>query len=65
MAFAVALVRQGIERLCGLIGAAVVYDHNPLQRMLRDVLTIATHGVVTPREAMGAAGHRLLQASGD
>ena len=65
MAFAVALVRRGIERLCTLLGAAMVYDHHPLQRMLRDVLTIASHSVVAPREAMGAAGRRLLHPAAD
>lgn len=60
MAFAVALVRGGIERLCALAGSAVVYDASPLQRLLRDALTLATHSVVAQREAMGAAGRRRL-----
>ena len=60
MAFAVDLVRIGIERLAALAGTEIVLDRNPLQALLRDALTIATHGVVTPREAMGDAGRALL-----
>ena len=53
------------RRVLTLLGAAMVYDHHPLQRMLRDVLTIASHSVVAPREAMGAAGRRLLHPDPD
>ena len=65
MAFAVGLARAGVERLCALAGTEIVYDRSPLQGMLRDLLTIATHGVVAPREAMGAAGRRLLATPPD
>ncbi|MDE2006481.1 MAG: acyl-CoA dehydrogenase family protein [Rhodospirillales bacterium] len=62
MAFATDLVRTGIERLAALAGTEIVQDRSPLQGLLRDALTIATHGVVTPREAMGDAGRALLGA---
>ena len=64
MAFATDLVRIGIERLAALAGTEIVLDRNPLQALLRDALTIATHGVVTPREAMGDAGRALLAGAG-
>ncbi len=64
MALAVDLVRTGIERLCDLAGTELVRDAGPLQPLLRDALTIATHGVVSVREAMGEAGRAML-GSGD
>ncbi len=60
MAFAVDLVRRAVERLCGLCGTEMVRDGSALQGRLRDILTIATHGVVSPREAFGEAGRAML-----
>ncbi len=46
VAFAAELIRKGVERLVELSGSRVVHDGDPLQPILRDVQTIATHGVV-------------------
>ena len=46
ISFAAELLRRGVERLAELSGSRMVHDSDPLQPILRDVLTIATHAVV-------------------
>ncbi len=46
VAFAADLIRKGVERLVELSGSRIVHDGDPLQPILRDVQTIATHAVV-------------------
>ena len=60
VAFMHQLVRSAVERLCDISGTSWVYDSSPLQAMLRDVLTTATHGVVNPQLAMVPYGRLLL-----
>ena len=52
IAFAQRHVRNGVERLAGELGSDIVYDDSPLQAILRDVLTIATHRVWSWPRAM-------------
>lgn len=52
VAFAQRLIRRGVERLCDTLGSHIVYDNSPLQGVLRDVLTIATHRVWSWERAM-------------
>ena len=37
------LAKQGIEKIAAVSGSKFVYDDNPLQRILRDALTAASH----------------------
>jgi len=60
IAYATAQLRQGVEKLTEVLGARVVYDSDPLQPLLRDILTIATHSVVHPQLAMVPYGRMLL-----
>jgi alkylation response protein AidB-like acyl-CoA dehydrogenase len=60
VAFAVAQLRRGMERLVELAGARTVYDTEPLQALWRDVLTISTHTVVSRHLAMVPSGRMLL-----
>jgi 3-hydroxy-9,10-secoandrosta-1,3,5(10)-triene-9,17-dione monooxygenase len=60
VAFATARLRKGVERLVEVIGARTVYDSDPLQPILRDVLTIATHSVVQHQLAMVPYGRMML-----
>ena len=46
VAFAADLIRKGVERLVELSGSRIVHNDDPLQPILRDVQTIATHAVV-------------------
>ena len=46
VSYAAEMVRRGVEALVELSGSRVVQDGDPLQPILRDVLTIATHTVV-------------------
>ncbi len=46
VAFAAEQIRRGVERLAEISGSRIVHDSDPLQPILRDVLTIATHSVV-------------------
>ena len=46
IAFAAELVRRGVDRLADLSGSRIVHDDDPMQAILRDVRTIATHAVV-------------------
>ena len=46
IAFAAEMVRRGVERLVEIAGSRTMRDDDPLQPILRDVTTIATHAVV-------------------
>ena len=46
VAYAAAMIRDGVGRLAELAGSRVARDDEPLQAILRDVETIATHAVV-------------------
>ena len=46
VAFAAEQIKRGVERLGEISGSRIVHDSDPLQPILRDVLTIATHSVV-------------------
>jgi 3-hydroxy-9,10-secoandrosta-1,3,5(10)-triene-9,17-dione monooxygenase len=66
--FAAEQLRRGLEALVGVSGARSVYDADPLQGLLRDVLTIGTHTVVSWQGAMVPYGQMMLgmaPASGD
>jgi len=58
--FATELLRRGVETLLDVSGANAVYDRDPLQSLVRDVLTIATHTVVSHQGAMVPYGRLLL-----
>ena len=60
VAFVYQLIRGAVERLCDIAGTLWVYDANPLQAMLRDVLTVSTHGIVNPHNAMIPDGRLRL-----
>lgn len=60
IAFAVDQLRQGVAALAEVSGARMVYDSDPLQPILRDILTIATHSVVQRQGAMVPWGRMLL-----
>lgn len=57
-------LRGGVQKLVEVCGARVVYDSDPLQPVLRDVLTIATHSVVHRQLAMVPYGRHLLGLPG-
>ena len=66
IAFAQRHVRQAVERLCNTAGTHIVYDHSPLQTILRDVITIATHRVWSWERAMLPYGQwRLMSGVGE
>ena len=46
IAFAAEMLRRGVERLVEIAGSRTMRDDDPLQPILRDVTTIATHAVV-------------------
>ena len=58
--FAFRSLREGVEQLAALNGARTVYDDDPLQGVLRDVTTIATHIVLNEEMAMVPYGRLLL-----
>jgi 3-hydroxy-9,10-secoandrosta-1,3,5(10)-triene-9,17-dione monooxygenase len=58
--FAFRSLREGVEQLAGLNGARSVYDDDPLQSVLRDVTTIATHIVLNEEMAMVPFGRLML-----
>jgi 3-hydroxy-9,10-secoandrosta-1,3,5(10)-triene-9,17-dione monooxygenase len=58
--FAADLLRRGVETLVEISGSNAVYDADPLQPLLRDVLTIATHTVVSRQGAMVPYGRIML-----
>ncbi len=65
VAFAQRLIRNAVQRLCDQLGAAIVYDASPLQAILRDVQTIATHRVWSWEWAMLPYGAWRLGAGGE
>jgi 3-hydroxy-9,10-secoandrosta-1,3,5(10)-triene-9,17-dione monooxygenase len=60
VAFAAELIRKGVERLVELSGSRIVHDSDPLQPILRDVLTIATHTVVLRQTNYVPYGRAML-----
>ena len=60
IAYATAQLRQGVEKLVEVLGSRIVYDSDPLQPLLRDILTISTHSVVHRQLAMVPYGRMLL-----
>lgn len=58
--FAAEQLRRGMEALMEVSGARSVYDADPLQALLRDVLTIGTHTVVSRQGAMVPYGRLML-----
>ena len=63
--FAFRSLREGVEQLAALNGARTVYDDDPLQTVLRDVTTIATHIVLNEEMAMVPHGRLLLERAGE
>ena len=60
IAYATAQLRQGVEKLAEVLGSRIVYDSDPLQPLLRDILTVSTHSVVHKQLAMVPYGRMLL-----
>jgi 3-hydroxy-9,10-secoandrosta-1,3,5(10)-triene-9,17-dione monooxygenase len=60
IAFAADQLRRGVENLVETCGARVVYDREPLQTILRDIVTITTHTVVHRQMSMVPYGRSLL-----
>ena len=58
--FAQRYVRLAVESLCELAGTHMVYDDSALQSILRDVLTISTHGAANWQLAMAPYGRLML-----
>jgi 3-hydroxy-9,10-secoandrosta-1,3,5(10)-triene-9,17-dione monooxygenase len=58
--FAADQLRRGMEALMEVSGARSVYDTDPLQALIRDVMTIGTHTVVSWQGAMVPYGQLLL-----
>jgi hypothetical protein len=61
VALAFQMIRQGVEQLVALNGARTVYDTEKLQSVLRDVITIGTHIVVSEEAAMVPYGRFLMR----
>ena len=49
-----------VEALMEVSGARMVYDSDPLQPILRDIVTIATHSIVQRQGAMVPWGRLML-----
>jgi 3-hydroxy-9,10-secoandrosta-1,3,5(10)-triene-9,17-dione monooxygenase len=60
IAFAAGQLRRGIEILMEISGARSVYDTDPLQALVRDVMTISTHTIVSRQTAMVPYGQLML-----
>jgi 3-hydroxy-9,10-secoandrosta-1,3,5(10)-triene-9,17-dione monooxygenase len=60
VAHATELLTQGLRDLMEIRGSSAVYDRDPLQTVLRDATTIATHSVVHPHLSMIPYGRMLL-----
>ena len=58
--FAAEQLKRGMEALLEVSGARSVYDTDPLQALVRDVLTIGTHMVVSHQGAMVPYGRLML-----
>lgn len=65
IAFAMRQIRDAVQKLADVIGARTVYDSDPMQPILRDVLTIATHHIFHPAVTMVPYGRMLLGLSLD
>ena len=60
VAFGMRQIRDAVQALAELNGARMVYNSDPLQPLLRDVLTIATHHIFHPSVTMIPYGRLLL-----
>jgi alkylation response protein AidB-like acyl-CoA dehydrogenase len=58
--FGMQQVRAGVQGVADLCGSRTVMDADPLQAMLRDVLTIATHQAFSPAATVLPYGRWLL-----
>ena len=58
--FAAQQLRRGMEMLMEVSGARSVYDADPLQALMRDAQTIATHTIVSRQGAMVPYGRLML-----
>ncbi|HEY4173734.1 MAG TPA: hypothetical protein VGM42_11965 [Rhodopila sp.] len=60
IAFAAGQLRRGVETLMEISGARSVYDTDPLQALVRDIMTIGTHTIVSRQTAMVPYGQLML-----
>jgi alkylation response protein AidB-like acyl-CoA dehydrogenase len=60
LTFGMQQIHKAVEILVELCGARTVHDADPLQSMLRDVLTIATHQAFSPLATLVPYGRLLL-----
>ena len=60
IAYAAEMVRRGVERLVEIAGSRTMRDDDPLQPILRDVATIATHTVVSRQVNYVPYGRAML-----
>ena len=60
IAFAAGQLRRGVETLMEISGARSVYDTDPLQALVRDIMTIGTHVIVSSQSALVPYGQLLL-----
>jgi 3-hydroxy-9,10-secoandrosta-1,3,5(10)-triene-9,17-dione monooxygenase len=58
--FAADLLRKGMDTLMEVSGARSVYDTDPLQALVRDVMTIGTHFALSWQAAMVPYGQIML-----
>ena len=58
--FGMQQIRSAVQSLVDLCGARAAMDSDPLQPMLRDILTIATHQAFNPLATMVPYGRLLL-----
>jgi 3-hydroxy-9,10-secoandrosta-1,3,5(10)-triene-9,17-dione monooxygenase len=63
IALAADQLRAGVQKLVEICGSRIVYDTDPLQLLLRDVLTITTHSVVNRHMSFAGYGQHLLGVS--
>lgn len=63
IAYAAEMVRRGVERLVEITGSRTMRDDDPLQPILRDVTTIATHTVVSRQVNYVPYGRAMLGLS--
>jgi 3-hydroxy-9,10-secoandrosta-1,3,5(10)-triene-9,17-dione monooxygenase len=60
IAFAADQLRRGVETLMDISGARSVYDTDPLQALVRDIMTIGTHVIVSRQTNMVPYGQLML-----
>jgi len=58
--FGMRQIRAAVQALVELCGARATLDSDPLQAMLRDILTIATHQAFSPQATLVPYGRLLL-----